>query len=59
MDRGLSLHLEMPRRDLGWEGVQGREGSHSRRVTKLERGSGLGTVSRSVRAARPGRVLAQ
>lgn len=57
MGRGLSLHLERPSWDLSWEGVPGREGSLSGRMIRLGRESGLGTESRSVGAARPGRVL--
>lgn len=57
MDQGLCPHLEMPRRDLGWEGVQVREDMCSGRMTTSGRVSGLGTVSRSVRATRPGRAL--
>lgn len=46
MDRALSPHLEMPRRDLGWERVPIREGTHCGRMTRLGRRPGLGTVSR-------------
>lgn len=39
MDRGVSLHLERPSWDLSWEGVPGREGSHSARMIRLGRES--------------------
>ena len=46
MDRAFSPHLEMPRRDLGWERVPIREGTHCGRLTWVGRRPGLGTVSR-------------
>ena len=56
MDRALSPHLEMTRRDLGWEKVPVREGTRCGRMTRLGSGPGLGSVQ-AVRAARSGRAL--